>query len=171
MDENSISCVNCFNTICEINFLCEFFISCKIHVPYTNTHKWNFKTVFFGVFFTYKLNISYTKTLPFHMWNENVMCENVPIPCVFHVWNDMWNFHKGRSPFPYVAGYMCDLFENKSYVLLLETDLNTPAFRFPYFYCLLFILCWKYIQANYRMKSESWYLFAETVLFMATMLW
>ena len=30
------------------------------------------------------------------MWNENfIICENVSIPYVSHMWNIMWNFLKG----------------------------------------------------------------------------
>ena len=56
-------------------------------------HEWNPDLVNF----TCELGISYAKTFPFPMWNENFICENVPIPYVFHMWNDMRNFCKGCS--------------------------------------------------------------------------
>ena len=46
---------------------------------------WNFEPVHF----TCELGILYVKTSQFHMWNENFVCENVPIPNVFHMWNDV----------------------------------------------------------------------------------
>ena len=56
---------------------------------------WNLKPVHF----TCELGTSYTKTFSFHMWNENFICENVPIPYAIHMWNYMWNFGKGTQIF------------------------------------------------------------------------
>ena len=94
------SYVNCLNSICEIKiscvkliFICWFTIW---YVKYTFRtpafHMWNFKLIHF----TYELSISYVETFPFHTWNESfLVCENVPIPYVFHMWNAMWNFRQG----------------------------------------------------------------------------
>ena len=44
---------------------------------------WKFEPVHF----TYELVISYVKMPSLHMWNENFIYEDVPIPYVFHMWN------------------------------------------------------------------------------------
>ena len=48
-------------------------------------HMWNFEPVHL----TCDLGISYVKRFLFNTWNENFICENIPIPYVFHWWNDV----------------------------------------------------------------------------------
>ena len=48
-------------------------------------HKLNLKVVDF----TFEMGISCVKTYPFHVGNENFRCENIPIPYVFHILNDV----------------------------------------------------------------------------------
>ena len=96
--ENSISYVNCFNSTWDVKILYVDLIfiheSSISYVKYMfcvpRFHMWNSEPVHF----TCELGVSFVKMLPFQMWNENFMCENVPILDVFHVCDDIWNFHK-----------------------------------------------------------------------------
>ena len=84
------------NFMCKIKiswmkliFICE---SANSHVKFmfrTPTfHLQNYEPIRFKC----ELGISYVKTFPFHKWNENFISENVSIPYVCQICNDMWNF-------------------------------------------------------------------------------
>ena len=90
----NISFVNYFNSImCEMKISnVKFIFGCECSVSYLKFpfrtrrfQMWNFEPAHF----TYELGISYAKTLPFHVWNENLINENLPIPYVFHMWNSI----------------------------------------------------------------------------------
>ena len=88
--------MDCFNSTCDMKisyvkliFIYKCPVSYVLHMfRIPRFHMWNFEPVHS----TCELAISYVKTFPFHMWNENFMYENVPIPYIFHSWTNMWNF-------------------------------------------------------------------------------
>ena len=69
-----------FRGQCSVSYLKFMFRTRRFHM-------WNFEP---GQF-TCEVGISYVKMFPFHMWDENFINENLPIPYVFH----MWNFYQG----------------------------------------------------------------------------
>ena len=83
------------NFICEINFrlwichfICEIDVSCAMisHVKFSSSS------------FLMWIRHFICETFSLHMRNENFICENVSVPSVFHVWNDVkFSYRKVQS--------------------------------------------------------------------------
>ena len=73
-------------------FICECSISYVKYMSHSlRLHMWNFNE-----FISYVNWVFHVKTPPFHMRSKNFICENILIPSVPHMWNDMWNVRLGH---------------------------------------------------------------------------
>ena len=87
-------CMRNDNFVCKINFhVWIFHFINKIRVSHTKILQMKFWAMSFYMWIRHFIheNVPYSHV----KWKFHIVYEVVPLPCVFHIWTDKWNFCKG----------------------------------------------------------------------------